>query len=115
VAEILLFVHDFQLGTEISKQFIRFDKTVEFSDILPAVKSRIPNETSVVILDLDESDFNSADLISYIRNLRPNITIYGFKKTVSKRLHEELKTAGCDLIFPRSSFIKNLPVLIDRM
>ncbi len=115
MADILLYVHDFQLGTEISKQFIRFDKTVEFFDTLPAVKTRIPNGTAVVILDLDEDDFNSTDLISYIRNVQPDVTIYGFKKTISKRLHEELKNAGCDLIFPRSSFIKNLPGLIDRL
>ncbi len=115
MADILLYVHDFQLGTEISEQFIRLDKTVEFFNTLPAVKTRIPNETAIVILDLDEDDFNSADLISYIRNFRPDIMIYGFKRTISKRIHEELKNAGCDLIFPRSSFIKNLPGLIDRL
>jgi hypothetical protein len=43
---------------------------------------------------------------------RNDIQIIGYMKQVQKEYHEKFKTAGCSVILPKSSLVKNLSTFI---
>ncbi|NHZ86253.1 MAG: hypothetical protein GWP19_10285, partial [Planctomycetia bacterium] len=74
--------------------------------------SQIDDNTKVVILDLDDSVFQTVAFISGLRNINKNMKIAGYMKIIHKETYDRLKAAGCDIILPRSSFVKNIHTLI---
>ena len=72
------------------------------------------DETHLIIVDLD--DINNGD-VHFIRQLygkNNNARIIGFMKQVQKDQHTIFKNAGCNMILPKSSLIKNIAPTIRR-
>jgi hypothetical protein len=113
MANIVLFIKNFQLGTKISESLIDLNQKVKFADDERYGMSEINESTNMVILDLDDSVFQTLTFITSLRKLNKNMKIIGFMKVIHKETYERLKASGCDIILPRSSFVKNIPTLID--
>lgn len=110
--EVLLFVKKFQLGTKISETLTDLNVSVKFADGERFGLSAIDENIKLVILDLDDSVFQTVAFISGLRNINKNMKIAGYMKIIHKETYDRLKAAGCDIILPKSSFVKNIHTLI---
>ena len=106
---ILLFIKDFELGSKVSSACVDYEMNVEFCDENTSPDD-FANQSILAIIDLDEDVFFSVGLISELK--RHQLKIIGsFNELKAKNL-KKLKSAGCDLILPKSSLVKNLPSMI---
>ena len=110
--EILLFVKDFELGSRLSSVCIDNGKYVEFSDENTDPDS-FPEFVKLAVIDMDESVFTSVGLISELK--RRGLKVIGTMEKINNRDQSKLRAAGCDVIIPRSSLIKNIPNLLDEL
>ena len=115
MAQVLLFMRDFEFGTRISDILIRQDRSIEFMEDLKQWPEAVKPETDLCIVDLDDPDFGSVHTISLIRAGNPQLSIIGYMKTMVKESREKLKAAGCNLILTRSSLAKNIPTLLKNL
>ncbi|MFH1851471.1 MAG: hypothetical protein ABIA75_03925 [Candidatus Neomarinimicrobiota bacterium] len=112
MAEVLLFIHDFKLGTAISDTLTRMDITVEFVENPTDWLGLLGAETRLVVIDLDDEKYLSHAIISLLKVRNPEIRIVGYLAHVMKETRDRMKSAGCDLIISRSSLLKNIPSLV---
>jgi len=112
MADILLFIKKFQLGTRISEALTDQNMSVKFAEGERLGLSQINDDTKLVILDLDDSVFQTVAFIAGIRNMNKTMKIAGYMKVIHKETYDRLKAAGCDIILPKSSFVKNIHSLI---
>lgn len=110
--DILLFVKNFRLGTKISEALTDQNMSVNFAEGERFGLSQINDDIKLVILDLDDSVFQTVAFVSGLRNINKNMKIAGYMKVIHKETYDRLKAAGCDIILPKSSFVKNLHTLI---
>lgn len=110
--EVLLFVKKFQLGTKISETLTDLNVSVKFADGERFGLSAIDENIKLVIIDLDDSVFQTVAFVSGLRNINKNMKIAGYMKIIHKETYDRLKAAGCDIILPKSSFVKNIHTLI---
>jgi hypothetical protein len=115
VAEIILYLRDFEFGTKISEKLSEIGCSMVFAESKIQVEQLISELTKTIIVDLNDKQINAPEMIAYIRYTHPEIKIIGYMKTVIKQSHGDLKALGCNMILPRSSFIKNLPSVIDNI
>ena len=112
MTDILLFVKDFRLGTKISEALTDQNMSAKFAEGERLGLSLINDDTKLVILDLDDSVFQTVAFVSGLRNINKNMKIAGYMKVIHKETYDRLKSAGCDIILPKSSFVKNIHTLI---
>ena len=112
MTNILLFVKNFRLGTKISEALTDQNMSVKFAEDEQFGLSQISDETQLAILDLDDSVFQTVAFVSGLRTMNKNMKIAGYMKVIHKETYERLKAAGCNIILPKSSFVKNLHTLI---
>jgi hypothetical protein len=110
--KILLFIKDFELGTKISSACVDLGYSVDFSDEETDPDS-FKNDILVAFVDLDENVFASVGLVSELK--RKNLKVIGIMKKVKNRERSKLQSAGCEIIFPKSSVVKNIPKLLDEL
>lgn len=112
MSDVLLFVKKFQLGTKISEVLTDLNVSVEFAEGERLGLSQINEQTKLAILDLDDSVFQTVAFISGLRNINRNMKIVGYMRIIHKETYDRLKAAGCTIILPKSSFVKNIHTLI---
>ena len=113
MANIVLFVQNFRLGTKISEKLTDLDHKVIFAGEGERFGlSKIDENTDLAVLDLDDSVFQTIAFISGLKKINNNMKIAGYMKVIHKETYERLKASGCDIILPRSSFVKNIPTLV---
>ena len=110
--EILLFVKDFELGSKLSSTCIDQGRQVEFSDE-NTDPNAFPDLALLAVVDMDEKVFSSAGLVAELK--RRNIKVIGTMKRINNKEQSKLRSAGCDIIVPRSSLVKNMPSLISEL
>ncbi len=115
MAEVLLFIHDFKLGTAISDTLTRLDHSVRFVEQPDQWQQLIKPETRLVIIDLNDDKYLSHAIISLLKLQHPQIRVVGYLTRVQKEHRDRMKAAGCDLILTKSSMIKNIPSLVDNL
>ena len=109
---ILLFVKDFELGTKLSSACVDQGYSVDFSDENTDPDS-FKNDILAVFVDLDEKVFSSVGLVSELK--RKNFTVVGIMKKINNRERSKLQAAGCEIIFPKSSIVKNIAGLLSEL
>ena len=109
---ILLFIKDFELGSKVSISCVDYEMNVEFCDENTSPDDFI-NKSILAIIDLDEDVFFSVGLVSELK--RHNLKIIGSMKELKAKDLKKLKSAGCDLILPKSSLVNNLPFLMAKL
>ena len=112
MTDVLLFVKKFQLGTKISEALIDLNMSVKFADGERFGLSAIDENIKLVIVDLDDSVFQTVAFIAGLKSINNNMKIVGYMKIIHKETYDRLKAAGCDIILPKSSFVKNIHTLI---
>jgi len=105
-----LFIKDFELGTKVSSKLTELDSTFKFCD----KNSDLSENTKLVIIDLDNRETGNEFFIHQLATDRKGLRIVGYMKQVLKEHHEKFKTAGCTVILPRSSLVKNLSTFIEK-
>jgi len=105
-----LFIRDFEIGSRVSVRLTELGATFEFYDKTEDLK---PN-TTLVIIDLDHEETGNEYFIHQLAAEQPNLQVLGYMKHVRKEIHEKFKIAGCNVILPRSSLIKNLSTFIGK-
>ena len=110
--KILLFVKDFELGTKISSACVDLGYSVDFSDEETNPDS-FKKDFLVAFVDLDEKVFASVGLVSELR--RKNLKVIGIMKKIKNKERSKLQSAGCEIIFPKSSVVKNIPKLLEEL
>ena len=104
-----LFIKDFEFGIKISEKLSEFELSFDFCD----TPSDIMDETQLLIVDLDDINNGDAHFIRQLSEKNNNARIIGFMKQVLKDQHTIFKKAGCNMILPKSSFIKNIETFIN--
>ena len=112
MTDILLFVKNFRLGTKISEAIADQNMSVKFAEGEQYGLAQINDDTKLVIIDLDDSVFQTVAFVAGLRNINTNMKVAGYMKVIHKETYDRLKAAGCDIILPKSSFVKNLHTLI---
>ncbi len=115
MAQVLVFIRDFEFGTRISDVLIRQDKSIEFIEDFKRWPEPVKPETEMCIIDLDDPDFGNVHSVSLLRAGNPELNIIGYLKNMVKENQEKLKAAGCNLILTRSSLAKNIPTLLKNL
>ena len=112
MGNILLFIKDFELGSKVSSACVDFEKNVEFCDDNTSPDDFI-EKSLLAIIDLDESVFFSVGLVSELK--RHGIKIIGTMEEVKIKQLKKLRSAGCDIVIPKSSLVKNIPNLLSEL
>jgi len=112
MSKVNLFIKDFELGSKISTACVDAGFIVEFSDEHTDPDSFNEN-VEIAVVDMDENVFASVGLISGLK--RKKMKIVGIMKKINNRDRSKLRSAGCDIIFPKSSIIKNIPKLFSEL
>ena len=112
MSEILLFVKDFEMGSKISTICVDQGKDVEFSDE-NTDPDLFPESVRLAVVDMDEKVFSSIGLVSELK--RRGLKIIGILDVVENKKQIKLRNAGCDIILPRLSILKNMPNLLDEL
>ena len=112
MAEVLVFVHYFRLGTQIADVLATFDYATDFPETAENLISSISEQTRLIILDLDDPHVMTTDFVAQIRSKSSELPIAGFMAQIRKGDHDKAKPAGCHWIFTRSSFVQNLKSLL---
>ena len=107
--EILLFVKDFELGSRLSEVCVDQNRNVEFSDE-NTDPNAFPDLALLAVVDMDEKVFSSVGLVAELK--RRDIKVIGTMKRINNKEQSKLRSAGCDIIVPRSSLVKNMPSLM---
>ena len=110
--KILLFIKDFELGTKISSACVDLGYSVDFSDEKSDPDS-FKNDILLAFVDLDENVFASVGLVSELK--RKNLKVIGIMNKIKNRERSKLQSAGCEIIFPKSNVVKNIPKLLDEL
>lgn len=113
MANVVLFVKNFRIGTKISETLTDLSQTVKFADGERFGLADVDESTDMVIIDLDDSVFQTVAFISGLRKMNKTMKIVGYMKVIHKETYERLKASGCDIILPSSSFVKNIHTLIN--
>ena len=111
--DVTAYVKGFKIATEIAKISAHLGKNIVFPNSFSLSPDDITANTELVIVDLDNKEENLLNFVSQIRSHYPDIIIVGFLTHVKKRFHSEAREAGCTWILPRTSFVMNLPSLIE--
>jgi len=114
MSNVVVFVRDFELGTRIADVVVAHGKEPVFPMDHGPIDQNLSEDTVLVILDLSDSKYHPLDLIRTIRENYPDLSIVGFLSQIQKRLLTEAREAGCTWVLPRSSFVQNLPTLLEK-
>ncbi|NOZ03563.1 MAG: hypothetical protein GXO92_03020 [FCB group bacterium] len=109
---VLLCMRNFELGTRLSDVFTRLEWAVRFVDDYEVLGKSDDPPAKLAVVDLDDPLTGSVHFIASLKGLNPHITIIGYLKWMHKNTHDKFKVAGCDIILPQSSLVKNIPSLI---
>jgi len=112
MGNILLFIKDFELGSKVSRVCVDYGKNVEFCDENTSPDDFV-EKSLLAVIDLEESVFYSVGLVSELK--RHGIKIIGTMEEVKAKELKKLKSAGCDIVLPRSSLVKNIPKLLNEL
>ena len=110
MANIVLFIRDFQKSAEISERLSSIDLKVCFGESI----YDIPNKSCLAIIDLDDKKFNNLEFISALKT-KAKIKLICYKRVVKKESHDALKNVGCDIIITNASIVMNIQKLVKNL
>ena len=107
---IALFIKDFQKGTELSNHLVDMDIEITFSESI----YDLPDHCEIGIIDLDEEKFSNQEFVAEVKK-QSGITLIGYMDKVTKRVLDDYKSIGCDMILPKASISKNIKKILIEM
>jgi len=106
---VCLFIKNFELGTRVAGRLTDSGAKIEFIDNLEPV---VIKNADLTIVDCDYGEQGTVWFMSQLRHLNSSQLLLGYMKTVHKATHDKLTAAGCELIIPQSSLVKNIPSIL---
>jgi hypothetical protein len=107
---IALFVKDFQKGTELSDRLATVNINITFAESI----YDLPDQCQIGLIDLDDEKFGTEQFVSEL-NSQTKMTLLGYMEKVQKESRDKLKAAGCDMILPKASVVKNIQSLVKEL
>ena len=107
MSDILLYTNDLELGTTLSERLLHGSNTIMFLDHLNSLN----NNADLLIIDLDDKEINPKAIVKIIEN-NSSIRVVGIMKEIQKKLWNDYRNAGCEMIFLRSILIKNIDTIL---
>ena len=107
---IALFIKDFQKGTELSNHLVDMDLEITFSESI----YDLPDHCEIGIIDLDEEKFSNQEFVAEVKK-QSDITLIGYMDKVKKRVLDDYKSIGCDMILSKASIVKNIKKILIEM
>ena len=107
---IALFIKDFQKGAELSNRLVAMDIEITFSESI----YDLPDHCEIGIIDLDEEKFSNQEFVAEVKK-QSGITLIGYMDKVTKRILDDYKSIGCDMILPKASISKNIKKILIEM
>ena len=102
MSNIYLYTNDVELGTKLTDRLLQLDHSIKFLDSLVA----LINETSLVLVDLDDTEVNP-DIIQTLKLKHPALRLIGFMTQIEKQLWDNYRQSGCEMVYLRSALINN--------
>jgi len=109
IMHVGLFIKDFELGTKVSAKLTELNSTYEFYE----KSADISDKTKLLIIDLDHEETGNEFFVHQLTTDNKDIKLIGYMKQVFKEKHNKFRTAGCHVILPKSSLVKNLSTFIN--
>ena len=74
----------------------------------------IRDRCQIGIIDLDDEKFGNVQFVSEL-NRHTGMMLLGYMKTITKDVQDKLKAAGCNMILPTASVVRNIPSVIQEI
>jgi hypothetical protein len=71
----------------------------------------LPDQCQIGIIDLDDEKFGNVKFVSEL-NRHTEMMLLGYMEKITKDIQDKLKAAGCNMILPTASVVKNIPSVI---
>ena len=104
---ILLYTNDLELGTTLSERLLHGNNTIMFVEQLHDLN----NDSNLFIIDLDDKEIKPNTIVKIIKKYS-TIRVVGIMKEIQKKLWNDYRNAGCEMIFLRSILIKNIDTIL---
>jgi hypothetical protein len=111
MAHVALFLRDFKLGTRVAEQLTLHSHEVTFCEEIES----IPPSAIVAVVNLNDAHFGEIGFVQKLKTLRPQMRIIGVLTRLQKKQLAAYREAGCALLLPRRSVVRNLPTLITKL
>lgn len=108
--KITLFIKDFKSSTKIAEKLVELNIDPSFSESI----YDIPDKCIMAILDLDDKVFGSEEFILQLTS-DAKILVIGYALKIRKDIRDKTINAGCKIILPKSSILKNFEMLLDEL
>ena len=106
---ILLFTNDLELGTTLSTRLLHANKKVIFVDQL----YDLDDDADMFIIDLDDEEIEPKNILKIFER-SPSIRVVGVMNKMRKNIWNDYREAGCEMIYLRSSIIKNIDTILSK-
>ncbi|MEE3196537.1 MAG: hypothetical protein VX260_06230 [Candidatus Neomarinimicrobiota bacterium] len=107
MSNILLYTNDLELGTTLSERLLHGNNTIMFVEQLLDLNI----DSNLLIIDLDDKEIKPNTIIKIIEKYS-TIRVVGIMKEIQKKLWNDYRNAGCEMIFLRSVLIKNIDTIL---
>jgi DNA-binding NarL/FixJ family response regulator len=107
---IVALVPDLLIGSRIEESARRIDADLQSISSELQLESALVKPTDVVVVDLAVPGLNFANIVTASR--AANVAIVAFGPHVDVDLLKSARTAGMNAVYPRSSFLKHLNVIL---
>ena len=107
MSNILLYTNDLELGTTLSERLLHDNNTIIFVEQLLDLNI----DSNLLIIDLDDKEIKPNTIVKIIEKYS-TIRVVGIMKEIQKKLWNDYRNAGCEMIFLRSVLIKNIDTIL---
>ena len=107
MSNILLYTNDLELGTTLSERLLHGNNTIMFVEQLLDLNI----DSNLLIIDLDDKEIKPNTIVKIIEKYS-TIRVVGIMKEIQKKLWNDYRNAGCEMIFLRSVLIKNIDTIL---
>ena len=107
MSNILLYTNELELGTTLSERLLHDNNTIIFVEQLLDLNI----DSNLLIIDLDDKEIKPNTIVKIIEKYS-TIRVVGIMKEIQKKLWNDYRNAGCEMIFLRSVLIKNIDTIL---
>ncbi len=107
--DVGLLIKDFEMAAKVSAKLNEAGVEFEFLETNGIANTA----TKLIIVDLDYEETGNEFFINQLAKSVNNVPIIGYKKHVRKDHHEKFRSAGCRVVLPKSSLVKNLSTFLN--
>ncbi|MEC9273304.1 MAG: hypothetical protein VX680_01315 [Candidatus Neomarinimicrobiota bacterium] len=107
MSNILLYTNDLELGSTLSERLLHGNNTIMFVEQLLDLNI----DSNLLIIDLDDKEIKPNTIVKIIEKYS-TIRVVGIMKEIQKKLWNDYRNAGCEMIFLRSVLIKNIDTIL---